>query len=180
MRIGGIVCQAVQETRFLRLPLESICHRKPTWRVGICSLPPVPSAVVVLGLTSSHFSPAWDRLNWRSLGAPVDVNLTPLVPGELHTTAWRGRSLWFQKRAPEMLSAIDQDSSSLVGPLSRQSSQSNNSTNQFRAIKPGLAVMIRICTHLGCIPTSAPRRTIYWLGSQLTGRILLPLPRFAL
>src|SRR5437870_1951558 len=42
----------------------------------------------------------------RALGAPIEVQLAPLRPGELHTESWRGRPVWILKRTPEMLSAI--------------------------------------------------------------------------
>src|SRR4051794_29742537 len=92
----------------------------------------------------------------RALGAPVEVSLSSIQPGELHTASWRGRPVWILRRTPEMLTATEHDTVLLADPLSKSSVQPKNCVNQFRSIKPELAVMVGVCTHLGCTPTFRP------------------------
>jgi ubiquinol-cytochrome c reductase iron-sulfur subunit len=92
----------------------------------------------------------------KALGAPVEVDLANLRPGELFTVAWRGRPVWVLKRTPEMIAAIERATPFLVDPASVRSEQPKNCRNQFRSIKPEVAVMVGVCTHLGCTPAFRP------------------------
>jgi ubiquinol-cytochrome c reductase iron-sulfur subunit len=110
----------------------------------------------------------------RALGAPVEVDLGSLQPGQLRTESWRGRPVWILRRTPEMLSTIEHDASLLADPLSAHSIQPKNCTNQFRSIKPELAVMIGVCTHLGCTPTFRPQPADPVLGVNWPGGFYCP------
>lgn len=110
----------------------------------------------------------------RASGAPVDVDLAPLLPGELRTVSWRGRPVWVLKRTAEVLSAIEHDTSLLADPLSEHSAQPKNCTNRFRSVKPDLAVVVGVCTHLGCTPTYRPTPADPDLGATWPGGFYCP------
>lgn len=110
----------------------------------------------------------------RALGAPVEVNLGPIHPGELHTESWRGRPVWILKRTPQMLAATERDTALLADPLSKNSVQPKNCVNQFRSLKPELAVMVGVCTHLGCTPTFRPQAADPGLGADWPGGFYCP------
>lgn len=93
----------------------------------------------------------------RALGAPVEVDIGSVRPGELLTVEWRGRPVWILKRTPEMLQSLRQHDDLLNDPLSnREEQQPAYARNAFRSIKPEIGVLVGICTHLGCVPTFRP------------------------
>lgn len=92
----------------------------------------------------------------RALGSPVEVDTAAIRPGELLTVEWRGRPAWILKRTPEMLRALRLHDDLLADPSSRKEQQPDYARNAFRSIKPETAVLVGICTHLGCVPTFRP------------------------
>ena len=41
-------------------------------------------------------------------GAPVEVDISKIEPGQQITIEWRGKPVWVLKRTPEMLEQLDQ------------------------------------------------------------------------
>lgn len=86
-------------------------------------------------------------------GAPVDVDISKIEPGQMLTVAWRGKPVWIVRRTPEMLQSLQTDRSLLVDPDSNVSSQQPAyAKNATRSIKPDILVLVGLCTHLGCAP----------------------------
>lgn len=92
----------------------------------------------------------------RALGAPVEVELQTIQPGEIRTVEWRGKPVFVPRRTPAMLDALVQHDELLADPLSRRSIQPLALRNAARSSRPGLVVLEAICTHLGCIPSFRP------------------------
>lgn len=90
----------------------------------------------------------------KAAGAPVEVDISKIEPGQLLTVAWRGKPVWILNRTPEMLKSLTEDTQLLADPnstvLSQQPPYAKNAT---RSIKPALLVLVGICTHLGCSPS---------------------------
>jgi len=89
----------------------------------------------------------------KAAGAPVEVDISNLPPGELGIYEWRGKPVWVMKRTPKMLQDIKKDDSVVVDPHSTVPQQPDYAKNEFRSIKPEVMVLVGICTHLGCSPT---------------------------
>lgn len=89
----------------------------------------------------------------KAAGAPVEVDISSLTPGELNVFEWRGQPVWVMRRTPGMLKDIKKDDSVVVDPNSEVPQQPVYAKNQYRSIKPDLMVLVGICTHLGCSPT---------------------------
>jgi ubiquinol-cytochrome c reductase iron-sulfur subunit len=89
----------------------------------------------------------------KAAGAPVEVDISALTPGELNVFEWRGQPVWVMRRTPGMLTGIKQDDAVVVDPNSEVPQQPEYAKNQYRSIKPDLMVLVGICTHLGCSPT---------------------------
>jgi ubiquinol-cytochrome c reductase iron-sulfur subunit len=87
-----------------------------------------------------------------SAGAPVEVDISMLRPGEMMTVEWRGKPVWIIHRTPEMLAALKAAESFLADPQSARPQQPEYATNETRSRKPEIMVAIGICTHLGCSP----------------------------
>jgi ubiquinol-cytochrome c reductase iron-sulfur subunit len=94
----------------------------------------------------------------RALGAPVKVDVRTIKPGELLTAEWRGRPVWVLHRTPDMLATLRTHDELLADPHSKRlEQQPDYARNEWRSIKPDVAVLVAICTHLGCIPTFRPQ-----------------------
>lgn len=91
----------------------------------------------------------------RALGAPVEVGISSISPGELKVVEWRGKPVWVLHRTPAMLEAL-QKTDFLRDPQSQGSLQPAYTKNPNRAVKPEWLVLIGVCTHLGCSPLFKP------------------------
>lgn len=89
----------------------------------------------------------------KAAGAPVEVDVSGLAPGEMVTVEWRGKPVWVLRRTPEMLAALEKAESLLSDPESDKPQQPDYAKNEHRSIKPEYLVMVGICTHLGCSPS---------------------------
>jgi ubiquinol-cytochrome c reductase iron-sulfur subunit len=87
-----------------------------------------------------------------SAGAPVEVDISRLAPGQMMTVEWRGKPVWIIHRTPEMLAALKAAEPFLADPQSARPQQPEYATNETRSRKPEIMVAIGICTHLGCSP----------------------------
>ena len=90
----------------------------------------------------------------KAAGAPVEVDLSKLEPGQKITVEWRGKPVWIVRRTPEMLKSVKADEERVADPQSERSQQPEYAKNEFRALKdkPEYLVLVGICTHLGCSP----------------------------
>jgi len=89
----------------------------------------------------------------KTAGAPVEVDISKLLPGEMITVEWRGKPVWIIHRTPEMIERLGQITDKLSDPESRQPMQPDYAANPHRSIKPEILVAVGICTHLGCSPS---------------------------
>src|SRR5437762_1365104 len=59
----------------------------------------------------------------KAAGAPVEVDISGLRPGELKTVEWRGKPVWVLRRTPEMLKTLSEVEPQLVDPKSQVKDQ---------------------------------------------------------
>ena len=91
----------------------------------------------------------------KAAGAPVEVDISKIEPGSMMTAEWRGKPVWIINRTDEMTAELFKHNDQLSDPMCDVvSQQPNYCKNPDRAIKPNLAVIVGICTHLGCSPTA--------------------------
>ena len=89
----------------------------------------------------------------KAAGAPIEVDISKIEPGQLLTVEWRGKPVWILDRTPEMLKSLTEDTQMLADPDSTVVSQQPlYAKNATRSIKTALLVLVGICTHLGCSP----------------------------
>jgi len=129
----------------------------------------------------------------KAAGAPVEVDISKLEPGQLLLVEWRGKVVWVLKRTEEMLETLIQleQEEVLADPDSEREQQPEYAKNTTRSIKPETLVVEGLCTHLGCSPVY--RKDIApedlgpdWLGGffcpchgskfDLAGRVYKDLP----
>jgi ubiquinol-cytochrome c reductase iron-sulfur subunit len=113
----------------------------------------VVGGVATVG-TAVPFVAAWQPSERaRAIGAPVEVDISKIEPGQMLTQKWRGKPVWIVSRTPEILQALPGIDDRLRDPKSTQNQQPRYAKNEYRSIKPEIVVLIGICTHLGCSPT---------------------------
>jgi len=113
----------------------------------------VVGGVATVG-TAVPFVAAWQPSERaRAIGAPVEVDISKIEPGQMLTQKWRGKPVWIVSRTPEILQALPGIDDRLRDPKSTQNQQPGYAKNEHRSIKPEIVVLIGICTHLGCSPT---------------------------
>jgi ubiquinol-cytochrome c reductase iron-sulfur subunit len=110
----------------------------------------------------------------QAAGAPVEVDIGKIEPGQLIRVSWRGKPVWILKRSPETLKNLPALDGELRDPGSEESEQPVSAKNEVRAIKPELFVAIGICTHLGCSPTYRPEVAPADLGPDWKGGFFCP------
>lgn len=108
-------------------------------------------------------------------GAPVEVDIEKLAPGDMMVVEWRGKPVWILRRTPEMLAALAKAEPHLADPGSAvEAQQPDYARNLQRSRRPDVFVAVGICTHLGCSPSSAFQAGNPALGADWPGGFLCP------
>jgi ubiquinol-cytochrome c reductase iron-sulfur subunit len=93
----------------------------------------------------------------KAAGAPVEVDISGLKPGERLTVEWRGKPVWIIRRTSEQVASLKKTEGEVADPLSKRNpadiTPMETCRNQGRSIKPEVFVAVGICSHLGCSPT---------------------------
>ena len=110
----------------------------------------------------------------KAAGAPVDVDIGKLEPGQKIDVEWRGKVVWIINRTPPMLENLPKLDPKLADPNSNVSQQPPDCKNEHRSIKDNVLVLIGICTHLGCSPTYRPEVGPADLGPDWLGGFFCP------
>ncbi len=89
----------------------------------------------------------------QALGAPVEVQIGSMQPGEMVRVLWRGRLVFVLRRDETMLAKLQENLDQLRDPNSEVVEQQPNYTaNETRSVRPEYLVVEGSCTHLGCAP----------------------------
>src|SRR5688500_16514093 len=110
----------------------------------------------------------------KAAGAPVEVDISRLAPGELGVYEWRGKPVWVIRRTKEMIESLQAVVPNLTDPQSKSSEQPQYAENAYRAIKPDIMVMEGVCTHLGCSPQLKPADAKGEMGGDWVGGFYCP------
>ncbi|PST87811.1 ubiquinol-cytochrome c reductase iron-sulfur subunit [Photobacterium sp. NCIMB 13483] len=92
----------------------------------------------------------------KAAGAPVKVNISKLVDGQMIRVEWRGKPVWIVRRSKAVLQQLTTHDNQLRDPDSDEPQQPNYAQNAYRSLKPEIFLAVGICTHLGCSPTYLP------------------------
>jgi ubiquinol-cytochrome c reductase iron-sulfur subunit len=107
-------------------------------------------------------------------GAPVEVDISRIEPGQIIRVAWRGKPVWVLSRTAKVLEILEKDTAKLADPDSVISEQPAASSNSYRSIKPEIFIAVGLCTHLGCSPTFRPETAPNDLGEDWKGGFFCP------
>ena len=89
----------------------------------------------------------------KAAGAPVEVNVGKIEPGQLIRAEWRGKPVYVVRRTEETVNSLPKHDDQLRDPNSNEPQQPEYASNPYRSIKPEFMVALGVCTHLGCAPT---------------------------
>ena len=139
--------------------------------VGITSVLSVAGAIGV----ATPFVASWNpSAKAKAAGAPVKVDISKILPGEQIRAEWRGKPVFVLRRTPEMLENIKAQDGRLADPGSETPQQPEYAANHTRSINPEIAVVVGICTHLGCSPQFRPELAAADLGDDWLGGYFCP------
>ena len=120
------------------------------------------AAVGALGAAAT-LVPLFDQLNpdasTIAAGGPVDVDLSPVGAGQQIVVQWRSHPVLIVNRLAQTLQTLQDPAhvALLADPNSQELQQPPYAANWHRSVKPEYAVLVGICTHLGCIPLFRPQ-----------------------
>ena len=99
--------------------------------------------------------PAADTL---AAGEPIDVDVSKVAPGQQIVVVWRGKPILIVNRTPDALKTLQDPKlvHVLSDPDSKVLQQPAYAENWHRSAVPEIAVLVGICTHLGCVPVFYP------------------------
>jgi ubiquinol-cytochrome c reductase iron-sulfur subunit len=126
-------------------------------------------------------------------GAPISVDISQIAPGQQIQVFWRSKPIFIINRTPALLKVLQEKKmvEQLSDPDSEVHQQPPYAQNWHRSAKPEYAVLVGICTHLGCIPKFLPEPNpttpaTDWLGGyfcpchgskyDLAGRVFSGVP----
>jgi ubiquinol-cytochrome c reductase iron-sulfur subunit len=117
----------------------------------------------------SSWSPSARAL---AAGAPVEVPVGKVEPGQLLRVIWRGKPVWIVNRTEDMLAALPSNDGNLKDPNSeniKQQPEYAKNAARTREGKEKYLILVGICTHLGCSPTFRPELSPADLGAEWKG-----------
>lgn len=92
----------------------------------------------------------------KAAGASVKVNISKIEPGQMITEEWRGKPVYIVRRTAAALESLKTIEPMLRDPNSEAPQQPAYAKNHTRAIKDEFAILLGVCTHLGCAPLFRP------------------------
>jgi ubiquinol-cytochrome c reductase iron-sulfur subunit len=131
---------------------NAVDQDRRTWIAISCGAGAIGTVATAIPFLST-FAPS-ERA--KAAGAPVEVDISSLKPGEKMTVEWRGKPVWILRRTPEMLAGLDKTKAQLADPDSERKTDELTpayARNAYRSRKPELLVAVGICSHLGCSPS---------------------------
>ena len=129
------------------------CGRRNLLVATVCAGGVAGLAVAVPFLTS--LSPS-ERA--KAAGAPVEIDISKLGPGEMTTVEWQGKPVWIMRRTPAQLEALTKIEEKLADPKSERNPSEftpeyARNPQRSRDDHSDVLVLVAICTHLGCSPS---------------------------
>ncbi len=104
----------------------------------------------------------------------IDVDLLPLQPGQQIMVFWRSWPIFVVHRSAQAVSMLRNPDllGQLADPQSDELQQPPYAKNLQRSVKAEFAVLVGVCTHMGCTPTFYPQPSATepqpdWLGGYL-------------
>ncbi|MGH8781874.1 ubiquinol-cytochrome c reductase iron-sulfur subunit [Paraburkholderia sp.] len=133
---------------------ERVDGSRRTWLIATTVVGGVGGVATVVPFVSS-FAPSEKA---KAAGAPVEVDISDLKPGDMLTVAWRGKPVWILNRTDEMLADVQKADKELADPYTQHPFSMPlpaycNNEFRSRVEHKNILIVVAVCTHLGCTPT---------------------------
>ena len=133
------------------------------------------TGAVGAGFTLVPFIASWKPSERaRALGAPLEIDVSKIEPGQMITQSWRKQPIYVVRRTPEAVAGLAKHDGGLKDPKSEASDQPTYAKNEQRSIKPEFLVLYAACTHLGCLPKQHFTQGDPTLGPDWPGGFFCP------
>ena len=121
---------------------------------------------------AASMSPSAEAL---AAGAPVEVDISKIEPGQKIQVEWRRKPVWIVKRTAKMIDTLKDVTPKLRDPNSDNlGMQPEIMRTETRSLRPDILVLVGLCTHLGCSPTYRPEIAPDDLGPEWEGGFYCP------
>ena len=150
---------------------DTVDNGKRRFLVGATS---VVGGVGVVAAATPFVMSLFTSESAKAAGAPIEVDIGKIEPGQKIDIEWRGKVVWIINRTRPMLEALPKLAAKLADPNSTVPQQPAYCKNEHRSIKDSIWVAIGICTHLGCSPTFRPEAAPADLGPDWLGGFFCP------
>jgi len=150
---------------------DSVNNRKRRFLLGATT---AVGTVGVIATAVPFVMSMWPSERAKAAGAPVEIDISKLEPGQKINVEWRGKVVWVIHRTKEMIANLPKLDSRVVDPKSEVDHQPKYAKNEYRSVKPEIFVAVGICTHLGCSPTFRPDLAPADLGADWLGGFFCP------
>ena len=127
-----------------------------------------------VGAAVPFLASMWPSERARAAGAPVEMDVSRIPPGELAVIEWRGKPVWVLRRTKEMIESLKAVEPRLSDPQSKASEQPKYAENEYRSRAPDVLVLVGVCTHLGCSPQEKPADAKAEMGADWMGGFYCP------
>jgi len=135
------------------MPTDGVNKKRRRFLVAATSA----MGAVGAGFVAVPFIKSWKpSARAQAVGAPVQVALHGLKPGQILKVQWRGQTIGVLRRSQETLDLLPEVDADLRDPASQESEQPPFAQNEARALKDEFLVVNMHCTHLGCVPQVVP------------------------
>lgn len=143
-----------------------------TWLIATCAVGGAASVATAVPFVCS-LQPS-ERA--KAAGAPVEVDISDIKPGEKKVAEWRGNPVWILRRTPAMLASLKETDDKVLDPHSQEYYHfptPDYAKNEHRSRKQEYLVVVGICSHLGCSPSdkfqsgAQPSLPDDWVGGFL-------------
>jgi len=123
-------------------------------------------ATVGAGFVAVPFLGSWNPSEKaKAGGAPVEFDLDKVEVGQMVKVKWRGKPVFVVRRDENTISQLANNSSDLKDPDSAVETQQPSYVDKTtRSTRPDIAVIVGICTHLGCVPQHKKETEVSWGG----------------
>ncbi|HEY1057409.1 MAG TPA: ubiquinol-cytochrome c reductase iron-sulfur subunit [Limnobacter sp.] len=132
---------------------QPVDKERRVWMIA-CGAAGGVAAVATGGAFLSTLAPS-ERA--KAAGAPVELDISGMKPGEMKTVEWRGKPVWVIRRDNKMIEDLKSNDAKLADPKSERKPGEltpEYARNEYRSIKPEYLVAVGICSHLGCSPSA--------------------------
>ncbi|GLU34468.1 ubiquinol-cytochrome c reductase iron-sulfur subunit [Trinickia caryophylli] len=134
---------------------ERVDSSRRTWLIATSVVGGIGGVAAVVPFASS-LEPSEKA---KAAGAPVEVDIGDLKPGEMKTVAWRGKPVWVINRSDDMLKDVTKADNEVADPHTENPFTMPDPSyckNEYRSRTDhkNILVVVAVCSHLGCSPTA--------------------------